>query len=141
MFTNFGANSRHSQLSTVVTMASEPPKKFRRPRFTDTEALTLVEEVERRCPVIMGRLDNTVTADKKNRAWEEVTAAVNEVSRVGRTLEELRRKFKDLRSHVKIKSAAELRHIAGTGKFFGFAYHVFVSIVADLALSAADRAK
>ena len=98
-------------------MSSKPSKKTRRPRITDTEALTLVEEVEHRGSVILGRLDNIITADKKNRALEEVTAAMKEVSRVGRTSEE----------------AAEQRHIAGTGELIGFAYHSFISVIADLA--------
>lgn len=102
-------------------MSSEPPAKklSRRPRFTDAETLALVEEVERRFPVIMGRLDSRVTADTKNRAWEEVTAIVNGCSRIKRTTDELRRKYRDLRAHVKGKAAKEHRHIEGTGKCIG----------------------
>ncbi|XP_050726956.1 uncharacterized protein LOC127003893 [Eriocheir sinensis] len=99
-----------------LTMALPYVKHQRKPKFSETEALTLVEEVERRRHIILGRLEGSkVTGEKKQRAWEEVTALVNEVSRVGRTEEECRRKFKDLRSLVKVKAGKEQRHLAGTG--------------------------
>ncbi len=43
------------------------------------------------------------------------------------------RKFKDLRSHVKSKAAAEHHHATGTSELISFAYHTLVSIVANLA--------
>ncbi len=82
--------------------------------------------------MILGRLENKITAKKKIKAWEEVTTCVSAGSRVGRSSEEHRRKFKDLRSHIKIKAAAEQCHSADTGEFNGFAVYIFVSIVADL---------
>lgn len=123
--------SPHSALNTNI-MAIEPLKKMRRPRFTDTEILTLVEEVYSRAAVILGKLDSKITADRKTKAWGEVAASVNAVGRAVRTADELRRKFKNLRTHVKSKAAAEQRHVAGTGELIGFCYHIVVSGVADL---------
>lgn len=119
-------------------MALPYVKHQRRPKFSETEALTLVEEVERRRHIILGRLEGSkVTGEKKQRAWEEVTALVNEVSRVGgRTEEECRRKFKDLRSLVKVKAAKEQRHLAGTGESNVFAQNVIGSLVVNLVCAA-----
>lgn len=121
-----------------LTMALPYVKHQRRPKFSETEALTLVEEVERRRHIILGRLEGSkVTGEKKQRAWEEVTALVNEVSRVGgRTEEECRRKFKDLRSLVKVKAAKEQRHLAGTGESNVFAQNVIGSLVVNLVCAA-----
>lgn len=95
------------------------------------ETLTLVEEVESRAAVILGKLNGRLTADMKNKAWEEVTASVNEIARVERTTIELRRKLRDLRSHVKSKAVAEQQNAASTGKIMCLLSHC-LSIVADL---------
>ena len=89
-------------------------RKCRRPRFTDAELIALVEEVERRAEVITGKLDPGLTCDQKNKAWGEVADAVNAISNVPRSQQEVRRRYRDLRSHVKCKAAAEQRHIAGS---------------------------
>ena len=57
-----------------------PHKKMQCPRFTETELMTLVEEVDSRASVITGKLDSRITAEKKNKAWEEVAVAVIAVS-------------------------------------------------------------
>ena len=108
-------------------------KKTRRPRFTDSEALALVEEVEARSAVILGKLDSRITAEKKAKAWEEVTVQVNVASKVGdRTPDEVRKKFIDLRSSAKIKASKEDNHVQGTGEFIGFVDRIFVTIVANI---------
>ena len=61
-------------------MGAPPQKIRRRPRFTETELITLVEEVDARAAVILGKLDSKITAEKKWKAWEEVATAVNAVS-------------------------------------------------------------
>lgn len=80
--------------------------------------LAVVEEVKKRKAVILGKLEYKagVTSERKTQAWDEVAAVVNVVARVPRTPEELRRKFKDMRTQVKSKSAALVRHMEGTGK-------------------------
>ena len=88
----------------------------RRPRFTDAELGTLVKEVERRAEVITGKLDPGLTCDQKNQAWGQVDDAVNAISHVPRSQQEVRRKYRYLRSRVKCKAAAEQHHTAaGTG--------------------------
>ncbi|XP_050706796.1 nuclear apoptosis-inducing factor 1-like [Eriocheir sinensis] len=97
---------------------SSPPRKIqRRPRFTEAEILALVEEVERREHVILGKHDMRagVTESTKRYAWEEVCDCVNAVSHVERSVEELKRKFRDLKAQVKSKSAAEMKDMGATG--------------------------
>ncbi len=43
----------------------------------------MVEEVLSWAVVILERLDNRITTEEKKKAWEEVAARVNAVSRVG----------------------------------------------------------
>lgn len=108
------------QQSTRITseMSGEPPKKTRRPRFSDAELHTIIEEVTKRRNLLFSKHDlkTGVTDIKKQQAWEEVTIVVNAVGRVQRDTEEIKRKFRDMKSHVKHKSAEESKHIAGTGK-------------------------
>ena len=97
---------------------SEPPRKLvRRPKFSDEEVLALVEEVRKRRGVVLGRHDykTGVTAQKKQQAWQQICFAVNAVSRVLRSVEEVRRKFVDMKTHVKSKASAEVQHFEGTG--------------------------
>lgn len=97
---------------------------MRRPRFSECELLTIVEEVEKRQAIITGKHDYSagVTAEKKQLAWQQVCQAVSAVSRVQRTPEEVRKKFVDMKSALKSKAAQEVRHMEGTGKSNTFYY-------------------
>lgn len=98
------------------SMTAPAPKKPRRPNFTESELLTMVEEAIKRAEVITGKLDNRITARVKALAWEEVTQGVNTVAKVRRTPDEVRLKFKDFKSAVKKKAAQDTNHMEGTGK-------------------------
>ncbi|XP_069992956.1 myb/SANT-like DNA-binding domain-containing protein 4 [Penaeus vannamei] len=92
-----------------------PSQKKRRPNFSDEEMLALIEAVAKRKNVVLGKLDNRITGQVKNNAWECVTREVNLVARVPRTVAEVRWKFTDLRAAVKKKAAQEKKHMGGTG--------------------------
>ena len=106
------------ELSHFIAMAAaELPKKMaRRTKYSDIEVLSIAQEVERREAIILGKLERNITAAMKTIAWEEVQHEVNAVSRVWRTAEEARRKFRDMRTHIKSEAAAEARHMQGTGE-------------------------
>ena len=57
--------------------------------------MTLVEEIKKREHVVMAKIDTKVTAQTKAFAWQEITDCVNSVSRVHRTPDDVRNKFKD----------------------------------------------
>lgn len=102
-----------------MATAQPPTKKARRPNFSDAESLALIEAVTARRDVLLNKFDNEVTARAKAAAWEEVKQEVNNVSRVGRTTDEVRRKYKDLRVAVKRKAGQETQHMGGTGRLLG----------------------
>ena len=53
----------------------------------------------------MSKLDNDITARAKAATWEEVKQEVNAVSHVSRDIDEIKRKYKDLRVSVKKKAS------------------------------------
>lgn len=101
----------------MAEASTEQPKKTRRPRLSKAEVLALLEEVEKRRGIILGRLDDKagITSQRKQLAWQQVCDAVNRVSHVPRTADEIRRKFADLKSRVKCKAGEEIQHLEGTG--------------------------
>ncbi|KAK3873518.1 hypothetical protein Pcinc_021486 [Petrolisthes cinctipes] len=111
------SSTRRLQITSRSEMAKEPPMKaIRRPRFTEAEMLTIVQEVEQRADTIIGKFNSNNTAAMKNVVWEMVAAEVNAVSRVKRSAEEVRRKVRDMRAQVKSKAAAETEYLEGTGE-------------------------
>lgn len=92
-----------------------PNKPCRRPRFSDAEMLTIAQEVELRADTILGKLTPNNTAAIQNAEWEMVAAEVNVASCVRTLAEEVKRKVRDMRAHVKCKAAAETKHLGGTG--------------------------
>ncbi|XP_076039800.1 uncharacterized protein LOC143024685 isoform X1 [Oratosquilla oratoria] len=98
--------------------------KRRRPNFTSSETLALVEAVKKRNDVIHAKVDNKVMIDAKHAAWEEVTQAVNRVSRTRRYTGEVRRKWKDLRCCVKRKAFQDVKQARhkGAGSVFEVTY-------------------
>ena len=99
-----------------MATASEPPAKRRRPNFTEDELVVMIEEVRQRRVLLLGSFDgDKVTAKKKAHAWEQVTRAINAVSRVQRDATEVRKKFTDYRSYVKKKAAKRIKEQKKTG--------------------------
>ncbi len=117
MVTVFPLYTQYSFVFCVTTMSFSPRKFQRRPRFNEAELFALVEEVERREHIILGKHDMRagVTEATKRCAREEVCDRVNAVSHVKRNVEELKRKFRDMKAQVKSKSAAEMKAMGATG--------------------------
>lgn len=97
---------------------SSTPAKVRRPNFTRGEMLCIINEVKQRLGVIAGKLDykSGVTFERKERAWHEITEAVNAISSVKRTSLEVKLKYKDMRAQCKGKYSKYVLHMKGTGK-------------------------
>lgn len=99
-----------------VTMAALPVKR-RRPNVSNEELIVLLRDLTERKTIIMGKLDSTrVTKEGKNNAWVAVTEAVNVVSPVRRTEDEVRKKFYD-RSLTKKKISDARQEMLRIGKF------------------------
>ncbi|KAK4300263.1 hypothetical protein Pmani_027532 [Petrolisthes manimaculis] len=100
-------------------MSAEPPqKKIRRPNFSENELLVLITEVrKRKQQVIKNKFDSGVTVSAKTieNAWDAICEEVNSVSKIKRITSDVRKKFRDMRSHVKSRRAKENKETKKTG--------------------------
>jgi hypothetical protein len=87
-------------------MEKQTYKKGRRAKnFTHSETSVLVTEVEKRRQVLYGPLRGpSLTQFHRDRGWEQVLSCVNAVAPTLRTVGDLKKKFKDLKSRVKAKA-------------------------------------
>nr|XP_015839408.1 PREDICTED: myb-related transcription factor, partner of profilin-like [Tribolium castaneum] len=92
-------------------------KKGRRAKnFTPTEVEILIVEVENRRNILFGPLKGpSLTQYHRDRAWDQVLSHVNSVAPCVRSVGELKKKFKDLKSRTKSRANALLRESRKTG--------------------------
>ena len=83
--------------------------------FSKQELEVLVEEVVSRQRMLMGKLDNVVTADNKKRAWAKVAQSVSAVGETERDAIAIKKKWEDVKSLVKKKAAERARETSKTG--------------------------
>ena len=83
--------------------------------FSKQELEVLVEEVVSRQRILMGKLDNVVTADNKKRAWAKVAQSVSAVGETERDAIAIKKKWADVKSLVKKKAAERARETRKTG--------------------------
>ena len=83
--------------------------------FSKQELELLVEEVVSRRKILMGKLDNVVTADNKKRAWAKVAQSVSAVGETERDAIAIKKKWEDVKSLVKKKAAERARETRKTG--------------------------
>ena len=82
---------------------SDLPARRRAVRFTDAEIATLVHEVKEREVAIYGTAAQPPRLPAVRRAWEEVTAAVVASSGISRSVDQIKKRFSDLRMTGKRK--------------------------------------
>ncbi|XP_047502419.1 uncharacterized protein LOC125047916 [Penaeus chinensis] len=85
----------------------EGPAQKKRPNFSNEETLALIEAVATKKSVVLSKLDSRITAHVKNNAWDCVTKEGNLVARVQRNMNEVRRKFTDLRAAMNKQVVAQ----------------------------------
>ena len=92
-------------------------KKKRSVNITNEEVEILLDEVHKRKGILFSKLTNTITNQIKIKSWQEITTKINAVSdsSAERTCAQMRKKWADLASHVKIDEAERRRHAGGTG--------------------------
>ncbi|XP_068900664.1 uncharacterized protein [Tenebrio molitor] len=98
-------------------MEKQTYKKGRRAKnFTHSETSVLVTEVEKRRQVLYGPLRGpSLTQFHRDRGWEQVLSCVNAVAPTLRTVGDLKKKFKDLKSRVKAKANVYKQEVEKTG--------------------------
>ena len=99
----------HRQIIELTT------KTKRAPRFTDEELDALAEAVEKRKNTIQNKFSDTLTHEKKRKAWAEVAKEVNAVGNFNRSEDKIRSKWNDWSSETKKKSSLRKKGMGRTG--------------------------
>ncbi|KAG5275871.1 hypothetical protein AALO_G00125460 [Alosa alosa] len=90
-------------------------KKARKPNWTEDEKVILLEEYRKRKTILKSKFDPTITANKKQRNWKEITAKINARSTVKRSVPEIQKKLENLTVMAKKEMSCFRRESNGTG--------------------------
>lgn len=106
-------------------------KRDRKINFSDNEVSVLLDGVFEFKDVLFERFSSSVTNRMKTEAWNKVLLRVNGCSRTERDLDEIRKKWKDLRSAF-IRYESEGRKTGGGGavKCPGY-YDIMIKILGN----------
>lgn len=94
---------------------SQKSSQKRKPKFSSTELQVLVEEVVRVHRQLFGKLSLNVPDSTKRRLWSVIAQKVNAVGVTPRSLDELKKRFYDIRSLTKRKMAEIQKQAGVTG--------------------------
>ncbi|XP_078496115.1 uncharacterized protein LOC144829071 [Lissotriton helveticus] len=94
---------------------SQKSSQKRKPKFSSTELQVLVEEVVRVHRQLFGKLSLNVPESTKRRLWSDIGQKVNAVGVTPRSLDELKKRFYDIRSLTKRKMAEIQKQAGVTG--------------------------
>ena len=91
-------------------------KRARKRNVTSNEVLTLIEEFSSRKDLLQSKFKSKLTNKKKQQAWAEVTAAVNAVSLVERSVAEIKEKWYKLTPEARTQLRSRKYSPTGSGK-------------------------
>lgn len=77
------------------------PKGKKKRNYTDSEIETIVSEVEARKGILLKSVSTGLSGTAKKDAWDAITKAVNAVSRETRSVNEVKKKWFDLKVDAK----------------------------------------
>ncbi|XP_076086463.1 uncharacterized protein LOC143057109 [Mytilus galloprovincialis] len=95
-------------------MENENDRK-RKPRFSQKEVDVLIEKVRCQSDTLFSRFSDTLTNKKKKSAWMEVQNSVNATSMVYRNVDEIKKKWDDVKRNTKKRAASVRRDRNLTG--------------------------
>ncbi|XP_062602284.1 myb/SANT-like DNA-binding domain-containing protein 4 [Saccostrea cucullata] len=101
-----------------VEVPETPKKRSRKSNWDPRDEITLIEEVQKREKILFGKLDGPgrTTVDK-SKAWKEVTDLVNAGSTIiCRDVNEIKKKYQNIKQKAKEKRSAILNPKTGGGK-------------------------
>lgn len=103
-------------MSAIHSEMATPPVKRRKANFKDEEIFILMREATKRIAVIHSRGEGPTTLNKqaKRAAWEAIANAVNAVSPIPRTADDMRKKFIDFKALVKKKVTSNKKELEKT---------------------------
>ena len=92
------------------------PKLKRKPCFSDEEIRCLVDSFGEHKDLLLSKLNNSATNQKKKKVWAEITTSVNaRAVHVKRTVDEVKKKWKDLLSKAKKDASSQMNPPTGGG--------------------------
>lgn len=89
--------------------------KRRKANFSDREISVLIDKVEDNYKILSAKFSDVITSQEKNKVWNDIAEAVNAVSTVQRTTDELKKKWEDLKTRTKKKASETKKEMGKTG--------------------------
>ncbi|XP_062621473.1 myb/SANT-like DNA-binding domain-containing protein 4 [Saccostrea cucullata] len=87
----------------------------KKPRFCEKEIEILVQGVKERSDVINSKFSDMISNTKKKQAWVEIMESVNAVSFSKRTVDEIKKKWDDVKRGTKKRASAVQKERCKTG--------------------------
>ncbi|XP_062620352.1 nuclear apoptosis-inducing factor 1-like [Saccostrea cucullata] len=87
----------------------------KKPRFSEKEIEILVQGVKERSDVINSKFSDMISNTKKKQAWVEILESVNAVSFSKRTVDEIKKKWDDVKRGTKKRASAVQKERCKTG--------------------------
>lgn len=110
------ARAHIEKKSVMASTSGEILKRARKRNFTSSETLTLIEEFAARKEILQSKFKASLTNKEKQKAWAELTAAVNSASPVDRSVAEVKEKWSKLSSEARTQLRARRNPPTGSGK-------------------------
>ena len=85
----------------MAEVSTEKQRKKRKLNFTVSEINILTSKVEENLDIIQSKFTNSVTNQRKNKIWDNITKEVNAIGVASRTTHEVKEKWKNLTSSAK----------------------------------------
>ena len=99
----------------MAEVSLEKQRKKRKLNFTVSEINILTSKVEENLDVLQSKFTNSVTNQRKNKIWDDITREINAVGVANRTSHEVKEKWKNLTSSAKKKFSDMRRQQRQTG--------------------------
>ncbi|VDI10067.1 Hypothetical predicted protein [Mytilus galloprovincialis] len=93
----------------------EEAKKTKKPRFTEKKIYAIVDNVKENSVMLFSKFSDAVSNTRKKEAWKKVQNAVNAVSFTSRTIEEIKKKWDDIKRGTKKKATSITNEWKKTG--------------------------
>ena len=105
-------------------------EKRRKPNFSETEKILLIEEFRKREDILKGSFSQKITSRQKHSAWEEIANELNcRNPSVKRTVPEIQKKWQNLNSSAKAAAGKRRKEMRKTGKNMNISNCLFAYFV------------
>lgn len=109
------ASSRRKQQQLCGTASQEASSRFRSTNWSKEEEATLCDLAGKHAAILNARLDNTVNNNNKKQSWEIITNGVNAVGGNNRNVEQVNKKYHNMRVAVKSIQTQNHKSLHKTG--------------------------